>query len=300
MELWIILSLAAATAQTARFMLQKQLKTAGLSNGGATFARFCYTAPLIAAVSLSYGAASGQALPEIPLGFWPFAIMGALSQILATVCVVALFSYRNFAVGITFKKTEVVLTALVGFLILGERVSLIGGAAIGLGLFGVLLLSDPPGGTDRSWRRFVNPAAGLGLTSGLFFAFSGVGYGGAARALGEADLILRAGLSLAIVTAMQTVAMGLWLRLREPGEIGRVLAAWRISVPVGLTSLLGSFCWMAAFTLQQVSYVFAVGQVEVILSIAASALFFKETITRREYAGIALLAAGILVLVLYL
>jgi len=47
MEAWIILSVAAAAFQTLRFMLQKQLSIGTLSAGGATFARFAYSAPLV-------------------------------------------------------------------------------------------------------------------------------------------------------------------------------------------------------------------------------------------------------------
>ena len=62
--------------------------------------------------------------------------MGGVAQILATVCIVLLFSLRNFAVGVTFKKTEVMLTALAGLVILGESVSLAGIVAIAIGLGG--------------------------------------------------------------------------------------------------------------------------------------------------------------------
>ena len=48
MDAWIFLSLGAALAQTVRFMLQKQLRATRLSTGGATFARFIYSAPLVA------------------------------------------------------------------------------------------------------------------------------------------------------------------------------------------------------------------------------------------------------------
>jgi drug/metabolite transporter (DMT)-like permease len=134
----------------------------------------------------------------------------------------------------------------------------------------------------------------------VFFAISAVGYGGATRGLAEGDLILRAGLTLALVTAVQTAVLAAWMAWRERGEMARVFAAWRISAPVGVTSMIGSFCWFAAFSLQNVAYVFAVGQVELILAMAASVLVFREAITRREVFGMALLTAGIVVLVIYL
>ncbi len=300
MEAWIAFSVAAALAQTARFMLQKQLTLAGLSTGGATFARFFYSAPLVAVLIAAYAQASGQGLPEMPPRFWAFALSGGLAQILATMCVVALFSHRNFAVGITFKKTEVVLTALVGFVLLGEGVAPVGALAIGIGLAGVLLLSDPPGGSGRFAKRILNRAAGLGLASGLFFAISAVSYRGATLSLESGDTVLRAGVTLAIVTASQTLGMTLWLARRERGQVARVLGAWRVAGLVGVTSMIGSFCWFTAFSLQNAAYVNAVGQVELIFSLAASALFFREKITGREVLGIALLAAGVLVLIVYL
>lgn len=300
MEPWIALTVTAALAQTARFMLQRQLKAAGFSTGGATFARFVYSAPLVAVLVLSYGAVSGQALPAMPARFWGFALAGGLAQVLATMCVVALFAHRNFAVGITFKKTEVVMTAIAGFLILGEGIAPAGAAAIGIGLLGVLLLSDPPGGGGRFAARIFNRAAGLGLASGAFFAVSAVGYRGAALALGAGDTALRAGTTLAVVTAAQTIGLGLWLAWHERGQVAAVLGAWRRAGLVGLASMIGSFCWFSAFTLQNAAYVNALGQVELIFSLAASALIFRERITPREYAGIGLLTLGILVLVLLL
>ena len=300
MELWIPITLAAALAQTGRFMLQKQLKTTGLSTAGATFARFIYSAPLVAILITAYSRISAQQFPSMPGHFWAFALSGGLTQILATMCVVALFSHRNFAVGITFKKTEVVLTAIVGFVLLGEGIALAGAVAIGIGLIGVLILSDPPGGTGRYLNRIFNRAAGLGLASGLFFAVSAVGYRGASLSLGSGDVLLRAGTTLAVVTAFQTLAMAVYLAWRERGQIAAVLRNWRIAGLVGITSMIGSFCWFTAFTLQNAAYVNALGQVELIFSLAVSALFFREKITSRELTGMALLITGILVLILFL
>ena len=300
MEAWILIALAAATAQTVRFMLQKHLKSTRLSTSGATFARFLYSAPLAAVLIVTYARLSGQGFPQASGRFWGFALAGGLSQILATLCVVALFSERNFAVGITFKKTEVLQSALVGLVVLGDRVTLGGAVAIAIGFGAVLLLSDPPRGsfTGPRWRRFFNRAAGLGLLSGVLFGFSAVGYRGASLGLEGGNVALRAGFTLAVVSASQSLAMGLWLYVRDRAEIVAVLAAWRVAALVGLTSMIGSFLWFTAFTLQNAAYVKAVGQIELVLSVLASVLFFHEKISARELGGIALLLVSILVLVL--
>jgi len=300
MDAWILITIAAALAQTVRFMAQKQLKTAGLSTGGATFARFIYSAPLVAFLMVIYAVGSGQSMPGTNGAFWLYAMSGGLAQILATMCVVAIFSHRNFAVGITFKKTEVVMTAIASFLILGEGVGWVGGVAIGIGLLGVVLLSDPPGGEGSFFERVFNRAAGLGLASGVFFSISAVGYRGASLSLESGDTVMRAGTTLAIVTASQTIALGLWLAWCERGQILKVLRAWRVAAVVGVMSMIGSFCWFTAFTLQNAALVNVVGQIELIFSIAASALFFREKIGGREYGGMALLSLGILLLILFL
>lgn len=297
MDAWIPITIAAAAAQTLRFMLQKHLKSTGLTTTGATFARFVYSAPLVAFLIWAYARLSAQPIPAMPGVFWAYAMAGGLAQILATMCVVALFAKRNFAVGITFKKTEVVQTAIVGYLLLGEGLSRSASLAVLLGFVGVVILSDPPGGIGHLARRLLNRAAGLGLLSGAFFAVSAVAYRGASLALGSGDVALRAGFTLAVVTAGQTALMLLWLAWRDRMQIVAVARAWRIAALVGLASMVGSFCWFSAFTLQNAAYVNTLGQIELVFSIAASVLVFKERISGREALGMAVLLASILMLV---
>ena len=298
MEAWIILSIAAAAFQTLRFMLQKQLSLGRLSAGGATLARFAYSAPFVVILVVLYLRLSGEGLPRVGSLFWVYALSGALAQVLATWCVVALFAARSFAVGITFKKTEVIQTALVGFIVLGDRVSAPAMAAIVLGLMGVLILSDNAGLPGLNLRQVANKGAALGLLSGAFFAISAVGYRGATLQIESADPLLRAGVALAVVSTVQALGLGLWLIWREAGQLRAVWQARRVAVWMGVTSMGGSLCWFTAFTLQSAALVFAVGQIEVIFSVLASVLVFRERITGRELWGMGLLTVSILVLVL--
>jgi drug/metabolite transporter (DMT)-like permease len=216
---------------------------------------------------------------------------GGAAQIVATFCTVALFSERSFAVGIAFTKTETVQTAIFSALVLGEAVSGAGLAAILLGMAGVLLLSRPPGG----WQAggLFNRATGLGLAAGALFALSAIGYRGATLQVDDPSALFRATVALAAVSTLQTVAMRFWLNWREPGEVGRVLRAWRATALVGLAGVLGSLGWFLAFALMNAAYVRSLGQIELIFSLAASVLFFRERVSWREIAGIGLLAAGI-------
>lgn len=298
MELWIPITVGAAFAQTLRFTLQKHLKATQLSTAGATFARFVYSAPLVAIIALFYASLSGQGAPGLPWQFWPYMLAGGASQVLATMCVVALFAHRNFAVGITFKKTEVLLSAFFGFVILGDVFGGLAIAAMVLGFAGVLLLSDPPGGEGPWHHRIFNRATALGVSAGILFGISGNGYRGASLSLADGDFFYRAIITLACVTICQTIAMALWLAWRERGEMTKVFAAWRVAWLVGFTSMIGSICWFSAFTLQNAAYVNAVGQIELLFSLMIGAMVFGEKISVREWQGLALLTASILVLVL--
>ena len=289
MESWVLFAIVAAAAQTVRFALQKVLAGGKLSAAGATWARFMYSAPLVAGLAFAYARATGQSLPAPTGAFWVYALLGGITQILATICTVSLFRMRAFAVGITFKKTEVMLTAVAGLVILGDLVSLWGACAIAAGFLGVLLLSDPPDGGS-----VLNRASAIGLLSGVFFALSAVFYRGTTLELPTEDPILTGGATLAVVTCWQTLALGAWLWVREPGQIGATMRAWRQAALVGVFSLVGSWGWFAAFSLANAAYVFAVGQIELIFSLLVGWLWFRETITRREITGMGILTASIL------
>jgi drug/metabolite transporter (DMT)-like permease len=300
MPSWILATLFAAFMQNLRFLLQRHLKVTTLSTMGATWARFAFAMPLVALALALYGGVTGQALPATTLHFWSYIAIGGIAQMLATACVVALFARRNFAVGITLKKTEVILTALIGLIVLGEGVSTPVLAAIALGFVGVLLLSDPPTGAGAMSRRarVFNAASGYGLASGLLFGVSAVCYRGATLSLDTGDAVLRAAVALLAATVVQTASLGLWLALREPGEIGRVLAAWRVAVPTGLTSMLGSMGWFTAFALQTAAYVKALGQVELVFTFLFSVFWLKERSSTKELSGIALIVSSLLLIVL--
>lgn len=289
MEPWVLFSVLAAAAQTMRFAVQKVLVSAALSPAAATWARFLWSWPLAVALAFAYGRATGAEFPELTPAFLIYAILGGAFQILATICTVSLFSMRAFAVGITFKKTEVMLTALAGFVILGDMISGPGAAAIAFGFVGVLLLSDPPEGGS-----IFNKAAGIGILSGILFALSAVTYRGATLSLSSGDPVLTGGVTLAVVVLWQTLALGTWLWLKEPGQIVATLAAWRQTSIVSVFSLVGSWSWFAAFSLMNAAYVFAVGQIELIFSILIGALWFREELKPRELLGISVLAISIL------
>ncbi len=294
MSLWILFTLAAAIMQTLRFMLQKQLRGAGLSTGGATFSRFLFAAPVACALSSLALFVTGADLPSPGLAFWTWVALGGIAQIAATFLTVALFTLRNFAVGVTFTKTETVQVALFSAVLLGEAVNATGWAAIAIGLAGVLMMSR---GGEAGARLFGRPVL-YGLFAGGLFGLSAIGYRGATLELMPLPFFLRALLALAAATVLQTLVMSVWLFWREPGELSRVVERWRRTVLVGLTGMAGSLGWFTAFSLQNAAYVRALGQIEIVFTMLASVLVFRERLMGREVLGIALVVLSMLLIVL--
>lgn len=293
MSLWVWATLFAAAIQTIRFMLQKSLKGAGLSTGGATFSRFLFGAPLAALGAISVVLLTGERVPPLTSAFFAFALAGGAAQVVATFLTVALFSLRNFAVGVAFTKTETVQVALFSWIILGEAVGPWAFAAIGVGAVGVVLLVRGAAGA-----RFDRRAAVYGVAAGALFGISAIGYRGATGELLPMGFLARALVALSLVTLMQSVGMALYLRVFERGELRRVLSAWRKTIWVGVTGVLGSAGWFAAFALHNAALVRAVGQVEIVFTLLVSWLVFKERLSGRELLGIALVVLSLLMIVL--
>ena len=298
LEMWIIATLCAASFQTIRFTLQKILADGNLSPLGATYSRFIFAAPWIVLFSLIFLLLTNVSIPDLESQFLLFAVGGGLAQILATVCVILVFKSRNFAVGITLKKTEVILTALVGLILISEGVSTISMFLICLGGAGVFFLSKKVSSVDRSNFSILNKSAVYGLLSGLLFAISAVCYRSATLSVVSDLVYLRAGFTLLIVILSQSFVMTIWLALVEPGQIKLVWLERKKGFWVGVTSLGGSFFWFTAFTLQNAAYVKAVGQIELIFSLLITTLFFKERILNREILGMLLIGISALGLIL--
>jgi drug/metabolite transporter (DMT)-like permease len=298
-ELWIPVTIFAAFMQNARSALQRHLK-GRLTTLGATYVRFLYAAPFAVAYMTGLHLLAGSSLPTPNTTFFVYSVLGGLSQILFTFLLLWLFSFRNFAAGTTFSKTEVVQIAILGFLVLGDTLTPASGAAIALAATGVLALSAAQ--TNVSLRTLLTSLGEkstlIGLASGAFLGASVVFFRGAALSLRHDDFVMAAAYTLAISVVIQTVMMGLYLAWREPSTLRTVVVQWRWSLAVGIAGMLASVGWFTAFTLENASYVRAVGQIELIFTFLASIFFFGERPNAKELLGILLVAAGIVLLIL--
>ncbi|MDE0415412.1 MAG: DMT family transporter [bacterium] len=295
MELWIPITVAAAFLQNARSALQKHLRSR-LDTVGATYVRFVYAVPFALVWVATLLVIGDHPLPLPDSTFLVFAGIAGLSQILATLFLVALFSMRTFAAGTAYSKTETVQAAIIGLLILGDPLSVGALAGIVISLVGVLVLSVARAAAGV--REFSGRAIPIGLASGALFALTAVSVRAASLSLGGDGYLMQAAFTLLIVTTWQTVIMTAWLIARQRQVLAEAFRSWRVSGLVGLTGMLASACWFTAMTIENAAYVRALGQVELVFTFVASLLIFRERTSIAEFTGILAIVAGILVLVL--
>ncbi|MDZ7603387.1 MAG: DMT family transporter [Hoeflea sp.] len=299
METWVLITLAAAFLQNIRSVLQKHLKGV-MGTTGATFVRFGFGVPfaLLFVAVLAYGL--GYPIPRPNLGFAAWVTLAGLAQIAAQALLIQIFSHRNFTVGTAYSRTEPAQAALFGLIFLGDRVS--GGMllAIAISLVGVVLISlaRSAGGASSLMRSVFSRTAALGLASGAIFGIAAVAYRAASLSLEGPNFMMQAAVTLLAAIILQTIVMLVWMALRAPEELGRIRAAWKISLLVGLVGATASFGWFMAMTLQTAAAVKALAQVEMIFTFASSVLIFREHVNRLEIFGCILIVAGILVLLL--
>ena len=297
MELWIPITVLAAFFQNLRSALQKHLK-GKLSTGGATYVRFFYAWPFALLYVWGLNQFGGMAYPDPNGMFLLFCVLGGLSQIIFTGLLVWLFSFRNFAVGTTFSKTETVQVALFGFLLLGDTLSMGGILAICISVTGVMAMSVAQTNISVKtlFTSLTEKSTVIGLLSGLFLGLSVVFFRGAALHLGYDGFVMAAAFTLAVSVVIQTVFMGIYLLVREPGQMTAVFKNWGWAGAVGIAGVLGSIFWFTAFTMENAALVRAVGQIELVFTFIASTMFFKEKSNKLEVLGILLVIAGILLI----
>ena len=299
MELWIPVTVAAAFFQNLRSAVQKHLK-ARLSDAGATYVRFFYAWPFAVLYCWALAAFAELPLPAPNAEFAVYCLLGGVSQIISTFALIRLFSFRNFAVGTTYSKTEIIQVAILGLVLLGDRLGAIAALAIVMSFAGVVVLAVAR--TEVTAKGLLTNLAGkptlIGLASGAFLGAAVVFYRGATLALGGGDFLMRAAFALAVSLILQTVIMGAYLRVREPGQLTAVIRSWRSALAVGVAGVLASICWFTAFAIQNAAYVRAVGQIELLFTFIAGAVFFKERTNALEVLGILLIVVAIGLLVL--
>jgi drug/metabolite transporter (DMT)-like permease len=294
---WIPIVIFAALAQTARNAAQRTL-THELGTLSATLIRFLYGLPFAALWLMVVTWASGAAAPAMnyKLPYVAWLAVGAVAQIAATAFLLRAMKERNFIVGVTFAKTEVLQVAVFAALFLREVPGWLALLAILLATLGVVLLSIPKTATPDDMNRtsWVSQAALFGLASGACFAIASVGYRGAALAQPGVSPWLIGAWGVVWAQALQTLLLGTYLAWQQRGALRAIAAAWRLSLVAGSMGALASIGWFTAFALTGAAEVKTLGMVEVLFSYIVSRRLFNEKLSVKERIGLVLVALGLI------
>jgi len=292
-SLWIPFTIIAALSQVARNAMQREL-TGPLGTWGATNIRFLFGFPfsiLFLAIVLT---ASGDRLSWPSATFWPWLLLGALSQILATGLMLLAMTTRSFVVTTAYLKTEAIQTAIFGFVFLGDHLTGMKVAAILIATFGVVVTALRPGG-DKGFGE-IKPTI-TGLVSAAAFALSAVGFRGAIISVPEVSFVTAASFTLVLGLFVQTLILTIYLLWHAPKVLQAILGLWKPSMLAGFVGALGSQFWFLGFALTAAANVRTLALVEVLFAQGVAYYSFKQPISARELLGIALIVAGVALLV---
>ena len=291
--LWAVFTVIAAGAQTARNVMQRDL-VGSVGTQGATYVRFLFGLPFALLFLGAQLLLIDAPLPIPGLHALGWAAVGALMQTLATALMLLSMQDRSFVVTIAFTKTEPVIIAILSIVILREVPTPMTVLAIIVATAGVLLMSLPPRaqGVERPGLK----AALIGLASGACFGFSATGFRVSMVGLESASFILTASVTMVMGLVIQCAAILCWLLLRDRALLGAIIRSWRPSLLAGFMGALATQFWFLAFAITNPIRVRTLALVEVPFAQVVSRRIFKQRMSNAEIAGMALIVAGVVLL----
>ncbi|MDO5641154.1 MAG: EamA family transporter [Paracoccus sp. (in: a-proteobacteria)] len=285
--MWIVATLIAALAQTGRNAAQAGLSR-DLGTIGATAVRFVFGLPfalLFLAVLTAHAA-----LPMPGAATLGWTALGAGAQIAATAFMLVTMRDRGFGIATALMKTEPVTLAVFGILLLAEPLGPVRMIAIAGATLGVVLMS----GAD--WARARPATVVTGIVAGALFGLSAIGFRGAVLTL-QGDAATRAGVVLVMSLALQSAVMLGWLALRDRRVLRGIFTHWRMSLAAGALGAFASLFWFIGFALTSAANVRTLALIEVVFAQILSARVFREGARPRQLAGMALIIAGVALLI---
>ncbi|MDA0782452.1 MAG: EamA family transporter [Proteobacteria bacterium] len=297
--LWVALTIFGALMNAIRLGLQKHLNN-DLSTAVVTWVRYSFGLPFVL-LYLLFVSQIHSDIPEINNGFLLYCTLGGITQILGTMLLVTLFKHRNFAIGVTYSKTEAVQTALIGLILFQETISLIGMVAIILGVVGIVIISVGEKQIDLSQitSSASKKSALIGIGAGFSFALSGLFIRNASLALDGTSPMMQAAMTLTVTIIIQVAILGAWISYKKQQDFFAIIANIKISALIGFTSVLGSIGLFTALAMAEAAYVKTVTQVGVVFSIMITHKCFKEKVNKQEMIGIIVLIGSIGLLSFY-
>lgn len=187
-------------------------------------------------------------------------------------------------------KSSTVLTMLLAFIILGEEISILKAVCmvlIGAGTYLMIVKKE----TDKE-------AKGKGW---LFYAVLSAVFASLTSILGKIGI---SGVDSNLGTAIRTIVVLImaWIMVyvtKKQGELKKIDRKSMVFICLsGLTTGLSWLCYYKALQDGQASVVVPIDKLSILVTVAFSYIVLKEKLTKKSAAGLAMITAGTLMLVL--
>ena len=292
MEPWILFTLFAAVMQSVRTAGQKQI-IERISIQAATLVRFLFGIKFAAIYFICVIWIYKPIQFEVSTEFFLLGALASVAQVLATICLINVLNMKNFAVGTSLAKTEAILTAILGTLFFASTLSVLGYVSVFIGSVGLVVASryKIAEGDKTNFQSL-----SYGLCAGLGFALASLWIRSASLSL-DAGPIPGAAAVLFYMVVLQSLICLFWVVIKEPEQLYLIKKNVKGCLFIGLTGVAGSVGWFTAMSLQEPALVRTLGQIEFVISLLITYLYFNERVSRHEYVGIILIALSVFMVI---
>lgn len=234
---------------------------------------------------------TGSAITSISARTMTFLILSGIATGASWLCYFKALQLGDVNKVVPIDKSSTVLTILLAFIILGENISvwkLIGIIGIGAGTFLMIQRKDSAGEkkTEKGWLIYA-------VLSAVFASLTSI--------LGKIGI---SGVDSNLGTAIRTVVVLFmaWIVVFVKGrqcEVKKVEKKELVFIVLsGIATGSSWLCYYRALQTGPASVIVPIDKLSILISIAFSYVVFKEKLSKKAFAGLVLIVAGTLVMLL--
>lgn len=254
----------------------------------ATAIRTCVVLVFAWGIVFSTGAIGG--LTDIGLRSLLFLVLSGLSTGASWLCYFKALQLGDVNKVVAIDKSSVVLTIVLAFVLLHEKVGvlqLIALAAIGAGT--LLMLQKKPEENRRTKRGW------------MFFAICSAGFASLTSILGKigiesVDSNLGTAIRTVVVLLMAWAVVFVTGKKQQCKSLG--VKNWIFLVLSGVTTGASWLCYYRALQKGPASVIVPIDKLSIVVSVAFSYVFLRERLTKKAWLGLGLIVAGTLMMLL--
>lgn len=221
---------------------------------------------------------------------WPYLALSVVVHCIYMLFLVRAYAHGEFAQIYSLARGSApLLTAILGFLILGERLQQLEISGMLLIVFGIVLLSLE---RNRGIRRLSTQALSYSLLTGFFISAYSLIDGMGARLAGSSHsytvwLFFLDGFLVPLVAIRRRPRAQLRKSLRQ---------VWKSGVLVACLSTPGYWLIIWAFTQERIAMVAVLRETSVLFAVLISLLFIRERLSLQTVAYILVIVTGVVLL----